>query len=137
MTTHELLERTEAVRLTIRLRLISVNSGKPLAGQAVRLWHCDRDGSVGLTDPAGWVEFGSVFPAADPGRWPHVHFATRPRCAERLALPADACEQAYPGRGELSRCDLASVFAEGGCPAMASVTGDVKRGFVATRAVPC
>lgn len=144
MATHELLDRrttgsavAEPIPLVIRLRLVSANSGKPLPGRAVRLWHCDRDGYVRLSDPAGWVEFDSVFPAAYPGSWPHVHVEVRPQRVARLVLPADACEQAYARRGELSRSDLASVFADGGCPAMASVTGDVQRGFVATRTVPC
>jgi protocatechuate 3,4-dioxygenase beta subunit len=144
MATHELLDRrttgsavAEPVPLVVRLRLVSANSGKPLPGQAVRLWHCDRDGDVRLSDPAGWVEFGGVFPAACPGGWPHVHFEVRRQRAARLALPADVCEQAYARRGEFSRSDLASVFPDGGCPAMASVTGDVKRGFVATRTVSC
>jgi len=144
MATQELQNRrttgfevADAVPLVVRLRLVSANSGKPLPGRAVRLWQCDGDGYVRLSDPAGWVEFGGSFPAACPGRWPHLHFEVRPQRVARLALPADVCDQAYAGRGELSRSDLATVFRDGGCPSMASVTGDVKRGFVATRTVPC
>jgi len=144
MASTELLERRTTgldvagpVPLVIRLRLISANSGKPLAGQAVRLWHCGRDADVRLSDTAGWVEFGGVFPAARPGRWPHVHFEAQPQRVVRLALPGDVCEQAYAGRAKLSRSDLATVFPDGSCPTMASVTGDVRRGFVATRAVSC
>ena len=144
MTTIELLDRrttglevAEAVPLVVRLRLISANSGRPITGHAVRLWHCDREGDVRVSDAAGWVEFGGVFPAADPACWPHVHFEVRPQRVVRLALPADVCEQAYASRGEVSRSDLATVFRDGGCPTMASVTGDARRGFVATRTVSC
>jgi protocatechuate 3,4-dioxygenase beta subunit len=144
VTAIELLDRrttgldvAEVVPLVVRLRLISANSGRAVTGHAVRLWHCDRDGDVRVSDAAGWVEFGSVFPAAYPGRWPHVHFEAQSQRVVRLALPADVCEQAYADRGKVSRSDLATVFRDGNCPTMASVTGDAKRGFVATRTVSC
>lgn len=144
MIAHELLNRpttgpavVQAISLVIRLRLISANSGKPLHGHTVRLWHCDGESEVRFSDAAGWAEFEDFFPAAQPGRWPHVHFEISPLRMARLAFPADVCEQAYAGRGKLSRSEMATVFPDGGCPAMASVTGDVKRGFVATRTVSC
>jgi hypothetical protein len=123
----------EEVPLTVRLRLVSANSGRPLPGHPVRLWRCDHDGDVRFSDAAGWVQFAGGFPVLGPGRWPHVHFQINGQVA-RLALPADACQRAYASSA-LSRADLATVFADGRPLAMAVVTGDVKRGFVATRTV--
>ena len=67
---------------------------KPLAGAAVYLWHCDRDGNYSLysqaatnenylrgvqaADANGLVTFQSIFPACYAGRWPHIHFEVYP-----------------------------------------------------------
>jgi protocatechuate 3,4-dioxygenase beta subunit len=160
----------QGVPLTLKLRLTSANSGKAIAGQAVYLWHCDRDGDYSLyapaltgqnylrgvqaSDEAGWVSFTSIFPGAYAGRWPHVHFEVYPSVAtatggagklhtSQLALPADVCDKVYATAGyaesrkNLSRSNLATdnVFAAGRSLEMAAVTGDVTRGFVATRTV--
>jgi protocatechuate 3,4-dioxygenase beta subunit len=127
------LDRVEAVPLTIRVRLVSANSGKPLPGQPIGLWHCGDDPDVRVSDAAGWAEFTAAFPVAGPGHWPHVHVATD-RHATRLGLPADACGQAYATAAP-SRADLAAAFSDGHPVAMALVTGDARRGFVATRTV--
>jgi hypothetical protein len=137
------------VPLDIRLRLTSANSGRPLTGHAVYLWHADRDGNYSLhapgleqenylrgmqaADSAGWVRFTSIFPGATEGRWPHLHFEVYPSIASadcpstrlqaaEVTLPADACSKAYPGH-------------PGASVEMACVTGDVRRGLVATRTV--
>lgn len=75
------------VRLT--LTLVDVNAScTPLAGYAVYLWHCDRQGNYSLytaaaesylrgvqvTDAAGQVTFTTIFPGCYDGRWPHMHF---------------------------------------------------------------
>ena len=146
------------VPFAIRLRLVSANSGRPLTGHVAYLWHCDRDGeyslrSAGLTgenylrgvqaaDSAGWVRFDSVFPGAYDGRWPHVHFEVYPNLdaddrllAGELLLPADACEKAYAVDGyERSRANLDRGVLNGPLE-MFGVTGDVRRGLVATRTV--
>lgn len=119
--------------LTVRFRLVSANSGRPLAGATVRLWHCDHDLGVRRTDESGWAQFDDAFPAARPDDWPHLHFQAQGP-ALRLALPRDACESAYGGRGP-SRADLDAGVRKGGPLAMASVTGDPRRGFVATHTV--
>jgi protocatechuate 3,4-dioxygenase beta subunit len=118
----------------------------------------DRDylRGVQIADADGHVRFTSVFPACYPGRWPHVHFevyADRSSIADtsnviatsQLALPADVCERVYAQQGyeasvsTLSEVSLDSdiVFADDGAARqLATVTGDVSRGYVATLAVP-
>jgi protocatechuate 3,4-dioxygenase beta subunit len=111
---------------------------------------------VQIADADGRVRFTSIFPACYPGRWPHVHFevyADRSSIADtsnviatsQLALPADVCERVYAQKGyeasvtTLSEVSLDSdiVFADDGAARqLATVTGDVSRGYVATLAVP-
>jgi protocatechuate 3,4-dioxygenase beta subunit len=118
--------------LSVRLQVVSANSGRPLHGCPVRLWHCDNrpcsdqhrtDGlvEVRISDKCGWTEFDGLLPAAGPGRWPHLHFDIHGK-AGRLALPGD-CSPAY-GK---------NVFAQNEPLLIASVTGDARRGLVATR----
>ena len=95
-----------------------------LAGAAVYLWHCDRDGEYSMysdsvgdenylrgvqeADEEGVVEFTSIFPACYPGRWPHIHFEVYKSLAEatgagsklrtsQIAIPRDVCEEVYGG----------------------------------------
>ncbi|MEH3034880.1 MAG: intradiol ring-cleavage dioxygenase [Sphingomonas adhaesiva] len=77
------------VQLTITLTLVNVNSScAPLAGYAIYLWHCDRQGryslytaaaesylrGVQVSDANGQVTFTTIFPGCYDGRWPHMHF---------------------------------------------------------------
>lgn len=77
------------VQVTITLTLVNVNSScAPLAGYAIYLWHCDRQGryslytaaaesylrGVQVSDTNGQVTFTTVFPGCYDGRWPHMHF---------------------------------------------------------------
>jgi len=77
------------VQVVITLTLVNVNAScAPLAGYAVYLWHCDRNGyyslysvaaesylrGVQVTDANGQVTFTTIFPACYSGRWPHMHF---------------------------------------------------------------
>ena len=117
----------EGVPLTVKLNLVDVaNGGVPLAGAAVYLWHCDREGryslySEGVTDQnylrgvqesdgSGAVTFTSIYPAAYSGRWPHIHFeiysnlddATSggsPAVTSQLAFPKDVCDVVYATEG--------------------------------------
>jgi protocatechuate 3,4-dioxygenase beta subunit len=102
------------------------NSCAPLAGAAVYLWHCDRDGNYSLysqgvtnqnylrgvqeTNSSGLVTFQSIFPACYSGRWPHIHFEVYPSlenaassankiATSQIALPKDTCEQVYATDG--------------------------------------
>jgi protocatechuate 3,4-dioxygenase beta subunit len=106
-------------------------------------------------DEAGKVAFSSVFPAAYAGRWPHAHFEVYARLADatsagtrlvtsQLALPQDVCETVYATDGyEASARNLAQtslrsdmVFRDGWESQLATVTGDVTSGYVATLRIP-
>ncbi len=118
----------EGVPLTIKLKVLNVDNGTSgaLAGVAVYLWHCDRDGryslySEGVTeenylrgvqesDAGGNVTFTSIYPAAYSGRWPHIHFevyesleaattASSKLRTSQLALPEDVSSQVYATEG--------------------------------------
>jgi protocatechuate 3,4-dioxygenase beta subunit len=140
----DLLQETRTgllTTLTVRLQVVSANSGRPLHGCTVRLWRCDErpcgdERPVGevvevrISDKSGWTEFDGLLPAAGPGRWPHLHFDIHGR-AGRLALPGD-CSPAYAA-SSLTGSDLAAAFGVGEPLLIASVTGDGRRGLVATR----
>ncbi|GAB2812070.1 hypothetical protein GCM10022221_06980 [Actinocorallia aurea] len=114
----------EGVPLTIELTL--TDDGAALAGAAVYLWHCDRDGNYSLysegvtgenylrgvqeADKKGKVRFTSIFPACYSGRWPHIHFevydslksATAPGTpvkTTQLAFPEAVCDTVYATDG--------------------------------------
>jgi protocatechuate 3,4-dioxygenase beta subunit len=117
----------EGIPLTIKLSLVNSNDGcNPLAGYAVYLWHCDRDGKYSLysqgvtdqnylrgvqeTDDTGSVTFKTVFPACYAGRMPHVHFEVYPGLAaatasgnkiatSQLAFPLADCNTVYASEG--------------------------------------
>jgi protocatechuate 3,4-dioxygenase beta subunit len=85
------------VPLTIDLTIVSASSCAPLAGRAVYIWHCDREGRYSLynagvtnqnylrgiqeSDASGRVSFTSIYPACYAGRWPHIHFEVFPSIA--------------------------------------------------------
>jgi protocatechuate 3,4-dioxygenase beta subunit len=115
------------VPLTITLTVVDLSDNSaPLAGAAVYLWHCDREGryslySEGVTgenylrgvqeaDAQGKVTFTSIYPAAYSGRWPHIHFEVYPSLAaattasdklrtSQVALPEDASDKVYATAG--------------------------------------
>ena len=111
------------VPLTVTLKLVNTGSScAGLAGYAIYLWHCTREGGYSLyssgvtgekflrgvqvTDANGAVSFTTIFPGCYSGRWPHMHFEIYPSLASatsgnndvktsQLALPAQACNQVY------------------------------------------
>jgi protocatechuate 3,4-dioxygenase beta subunit len=115
------------VPLTIKLSIQDqANNCAPLAGAAVYLWHCDRDGGYSLYSPGvtaenylrgvqaadsnGVVTFTSIFPACYSGRWPHIHFEVYPSldkatdqankiATSQIALPKDICDTVYATDG--------------------------------------
>jgi protocatechuate 3,4-dioxygenase beta subunit len=115
------------VPLAIQLQLVNVNAAcAPLAGYAVYLWHCDREGRYSMyssgvtnedylrgvqeTDSEGKVTFTSIFPACYSGRWPHIHFEIYGSLAQatnannkihtsQLAIPEDVCDTVYATSG--------------------------------------
>lgn len=76
------------VPLQVKLTIVNASGCAPLAGYAVYIWHCDRDGNYSMytaadqnylrgvqeTDADGTVTFTSIYPACYSGRWPHIHF---------------------------------------------------------------
>jgi len=116
----------EGIPLTIQLTIQDGADCAPLAGAAVYLWHCDRDGNYSLysdavtgenylrgvqaADDNGLVTFTSIFPACYAGRWPHIHFEIYPSldlatnetnkiATSQIALPQDACDAVYATDG--------------------------------------
>jgi protocatechuate 3,4-dioxygenase beta subunit len=114
-----------ALSVTLSLRSTKKSCG-PLAGAAVYIWHCDRDGNYSLYSPGvesenylrgvqvsdakGNVTFQTIMPGAYPGRWPHIHFAVYPNLAatsssrnaiatSQLAFDKASCEAAYLAPG--------------------------------------
>ncbi|WP_433041343.1 intradiol ring-cleavage dioxygenase [Dactylosporangium sp. CS-033363] len=116
----------EGIPLTIELSIVDMAGGKPFAGVAVYVWHCDREGryslySQGITDQnylrgvqiadaQGKVTYTSIFPACYSGRWPHIHFevypdqasitdSTKAIATSQVALPKDVCDTVYATTG--------------------------------------
>lgn len=125
----------------LEMTLLDVaGGGGPMAGAAVYVWHCTRDGAYSLYEEPvlgenflrgvqaagadGKVVFDTIFPGAYRGRYPHVHFevyasldlatASQPKLrTSQVALPKDACDLAYASAGyEGSRANFAQVSLE-------------------------
>ena len=156
----------EGVPMTLELAVSDLaDGGSAMAGAAVYVWHCDRDGlysmysdgvedenylrGVQVADDDGVVRFTSIFPACYAGRWPHVHFEVYPDEAgvadsanaiatSQVALPQAVCAKVYATTGyeqsvgNLAQLSLSTdnVFGDdGGASQLATVTGDVDRGY--------
>lgn len=116
----------EGVPTTVRLTVYDLNgdAATALAGAAVYIWHCSREGEYSMyseaiadenylrgvqeTDAEGRVEFTTIFPAAYSGRWPHMHFEVYQSLADatsytnklrtsQLAIPEATCNEVYAG----------------------------------------
>lgn len=129
----------EGVPVTINLKVYDVDGDDvtAMAGAAVYLWHCDREGRYSMyddeiveenylrgvqeADADGRVRFTSIFPACYAGRWPHMHvevyesldaattYSHKLRTSQ-LALPEDVCADVYATEGyEQSVSNLAGV----------------------------
>ncbi|KRC57698.1 MULTISPECIES: hypothetical protein [unclassified Nocardioides] len=129
----------EGVATTVKLKVYDLNGETvtPLAGAAVYLWHCDREGRYSMyddeiadenylrgvqeADDDGNLTFTTIFPACYSGRWPHMHFEVYESLAKatsaenklrtsQLALPEDVCNDVYATDGyEQSVSNLAQV----------------------------
>ncbi|WP_426502128.1 intradiol ring-cleavage dioxygenase [Dactylosporangium sp. McL0621] len=125
------------VPMALELSIVDLAGGRPFAGVAVYVWHCDREGryslyspgvtdqnylrGVQIADAQGKVRFTSVFPACYDGRWPHIHFevypdqasitdATKAIATSQVALPKDVCDTVYATAGySASVANLARV----------------------------
>ena len=111
---------------------------------------------VQVSDADGKVRFTSIVPACYSGRWPHIHFevypdeasttdSTKAIATSQLALPKEMVDAVYATTGyEASVANLAqitldsdNVFGDDGAVhQLATVTGDVASGYVATLTVP-
>ncbi|MBW3512238.1 intradiol ring-cleavage dioxygenase [Janthinobacterium sp. NKUCC06_STL] len=115
------------VPLTIHLQLLNASGGcASLAGYAVYLWHCDRDGLYSLyssgvtaqnylrgvqeTDSTGNVSFTTIFPGCYAGRMPHVHFEVYPS----LAKAASASNRIKTSQFTLPMATLNEAYATSG-----------------------
>ncbi len=110
----------EGVPTTLQLTIVDNESGEPVRGAVVYLWHCTADGrysiyeiddenylrGVQVADDAGRLSFQTVFPGCYPGRWPHCHFEVFSSLDEaslgsaaiktsQLAFPQADCEVVY------------------------------------------
>jgi protocatechuate 3,4-dioxygenase beta subunit len=162
----------EGVPMTVRLTITDhQNGGAPFNGAAVYLWQPNRDGDysmygqnladanylrgvqVALAD--GVVEFTSIFPGAEVGRWPHLNLQIYSDIQHatdggdklrttQIALPKEACEAVYASPGyEQSKDRLAQVsldtdpvFQNGYSLELAKASGSVSRGYTVELAVP-
>ncbi|MBB5609428.1 MULTISPECIES: intradiol ring-cleavage dioxygenase [unclassified Janthinobacterium] len=122
--------------LSIRLQLLNAGAGcASLAGYAIYIWHCDRDGRYSLysstlagqnylrglqeTDADGMLAFTSIFPGCQPGTMPHVHLEIYPSLVQaasgsnrlkttHFSFPKAALHQIYAASGyEASLANLA------------------------------
>jgi len=99
----------------------------------------------------GVVEFSTIVPGCYSGRWPHIHFEiyrstttatqySNKLKTSQLALPAATCQAVYATSGYSgSAANLAGVtltsdniFSDGYSTQLATVSGDVASGYVAT-----
>lgn len=115
----------EGVPLSLSIRLLNTNgSCATLAGYAIYLWHCTRDGLYSLyssgitqqnylrgvqeTNSEGIATFTTIFPGCYAGRMPHMHFEVYRSLASassytsklrtsQIAFPTEVCNTVYAG----------------------------------------
>jgi protocatechuate 3,4-dioxygenase beta subunit len=113
------------VPLTLTLTLLNSNNlCAPLAGYAIYIWHCTRDGlyslysstvqnenylrGVQVADANGQVTLTTIFPGCYSGRYPHIHFEIYPSLSmatlytnrvltSQMAMARDVCSTVYSG----------------------------------------
>jgi protocatechuate 3,4-dioxygenase beta subunit len=131
----------EGIPLTVEMTLVDTSADcAPLAGYAVYMWHCTREGEYSMyssaltdedylrgvqaSDSNGKVSFTTVFPGCYAGRWPHIHFEVYPALEQatdssnavqtsQLAMPEAACTTAYAADGYTSSVqNLAEITLE-------------------------
>ncbi len=116
----------EGIPLTIQLTIQDGTDCAPLAGAAVYVWHCNREGEYSMysqpvadenylrgvqeADANGVVTFQSIFPACYSGRWPHIHFEVYPS----LALATDEVNKIATSQVALPEEAANAVFATDG-----------------------
>lgn len=123
------------VPLTVTLKLVNTGAScASLAGYAVYLWHCTREGgysmySSGITgenylrgvqvsDANGEVTFTTIVPGCYSGRWPHIHFEVFSSVAAATTLPAGDAVRTSQLALPKAMCD--TVYATSGYSASVS-----------------
>jgi protocatechuate 3,4-dioxygenase beta subunit len=153
------------VPMTVRLTVDNYyDHGRPYDGAAIYLWQSSRDGAYSmygpdLTDetylrgvqPAyadGVIEFTSIFPGVEPGRWPHLHIEVYEDVTSagdagtilrttQIALPTEACRAVYASPGYATSAtrfgqvglDSDPVFRNGHALQLATASGSVATGY--------
>lgn len=150
------------VPLMLTLNLLNTNSScAALSNAAVYVWHCDKDGNysgynsyssnsflrgVQTTDANGQVSFTTIYPGWYTGRVTHVHFevflnnniASTPIKISQIAFPAAvtsavSASSLYAAKGQNSMTnEQDGIFSDGYSLELASLTGSVSSGYVAT-----
>jgi protocatechuate 3,4-dioxygenase beta subunit len=113
------------VQLDLAIQVVnSNNSCANLAGYAVYIWHCTREGGYSLysngitaenylrgvqeTSDSGIVNFTTIFPGCYSGRYPHIHIEVYPSqsmatlytnrvLTSQFAMPREVCSTVYAG----------------------------------------
>ncbi|OYT91226.1 MAG: intradiol ring-cleavage dioxygenase [Burkholderiales bacterium PBB3] len=123
------------VPLTVTLKLVNASAScASLAGYAVYLWHCTREGgysmySSGITaenylrgvqvsNANGEVTFTTIVPGCYSGRWPHIHFEVFSSVAAATTLPAGDAVRTSQLALPKAMCD--TVYATSGYSASVS-----------------
>ncbi len=116
MVRSDIREGKTGVPLTVKLTILDLSNGcTPVAGAAVYIWHCDKDGlysgysvsnnagqagltylrGIQVTDSNGLVTFTTIYPGWYAGRITHVHFQVY--LNNNLSVTATATSQlAFP-----------------------------------------
>ncbi|KGN32486.1 3,4-dioxygenase subunit beta [Knoellia sinensis KCTC 19936] len=160
--------KAEGVALTVNLTVTDSAKGyAAMEGAAVYVWQCDREGRYSMysdgvedenylrgvqpTNATGTATFRTIFPAAYPGRWPHIHFQVFRSTSEatssgeivktsQLALPDAVCRAVYatPGYEQSATVHAETTLTsdnvfgdDGGIHQLATVTGDATSGYIA------
>jgi len=115
------------IKMTLQLKIVNTGSScASMAGAAVYVWHCDRDGNYSMyssgvtgenylrgvqeTDGGGLATFTTIFPGCYAGRMPHIHFEVYPSLAQatsasnrvktsQVAFPIATCNEVYATSG--------------------------------------
>jgi protocatechuate 3,4-dioxygenase beta subunit len=142
------------------LTLTVVQSCAPVAGAVVEIWHCDKDGNyseyndqAGATflrglqtsDASGQVKFTTIYPGWYQGRATHIHVEVYVegvlRKTTQIAFPEDVNANVYSQsplytKGQNPTSNAADiVFADGDALELATVSGDVSKGYGAALAI--
>lgn len=152
----DITEGKPGTPLTLALTVVSVANGcAPIDGATVEVWHCDHTGGYseyttagtslrGLqkTDASGKATFTTVYPGWYQGRATHVHLEVFVNGSSvkttQMAFPEDVTaavygQGVYAARGQNTTSNSRdNVFSDGVSEELATMTGSVGSGYVAS-----